>query len=299
MVLFVAVAKVKSFSRAARDLDMPIATISRRVADLEGQLGVQLLLRTTRQVELTDVGTTYFARCRSIVEAAEAAQAELHGETESPRGQLRISASADYALTFLTPLFVEFSQRYPEISFVFDLTPRSVDLIAESFDVAIRMGKLPDSQLIARRIGLARRGLFAAPAYVARAGQPAVPQELAQHECVRLLLTKEVEHTWALTSGESQIDVQVSGRFVANSIRFLLQLAMLGMGIVAIDVALADPEVAAGRLVRVLPQWHPPAIPVHALTPGRLLPAKTKLFLDYLAKHLQDSAHSTADGGSV
>ena len=169
MVLFVAVAKAESFTRAARALAMPVSTVSRRLGEMETRLGVQLLTRTTRQVVLTDIGAIYFERCRAIVDAAEAAQAELQGQSAVPRGRLRISATADFALTYLTPVFEEFATRFPEVSFELDLTPRSVDLVAENFDVAIRMGQLPDSQLVARKLGASARGLYASPAYLAQA----------------------------------------------------------------------------------------------------------------------------------
>jgi|GEM_PF-4034848 len=145
VVLFVAVARARSFSRAAKALAMPVSTLSRRIAEFESKLGVQILVRSTRQVDLTETGTRYLESCQLVIEAAEAAQAMLLGETEHPRGRLRVSATQDFALAYLTPIFGEFGSRYPESSFELDLTTRSVDLIGEGFDVAIRMGALPDS----------------------------------------------------------------------------------------------------------------------------------------------------------
>lgn len=287
MALFVAVARAKNFSVAARAIGMPVSSVSRRVAELEARIGLPLLNRTTRKVELTEVGAEYFERCRSIVEAAEAAHGDLKGQLDNPRGHLRVSATPDFASTFLTPLFVEFARVYPEITFECDLTPRAVDLVAESFDVAIRVGKLPDSQITVRRLGSARGGLFASPGYLARAGSLAAPRDLEGHECVRVLRSTDDETTWTLRRGEEQIALAVKGRFVANNIRFLLQLATLGIGIAALDLEMARPEVEAGRLVRVLPAWSPPAVPIHALSPSRLLPARTRLFLDCLSRNIQ------------
>jgi DNA-binding transcriptional LysR family regulator len=290
MVLFVAVAKTRSISGAARALAMPLATVSRRLATLEQRLGLQLLTRTTRKVELTEAGARYFERCRAILEAAEAAHDELNDQLENPRGHLRVSATADFALTFLTPLFAEFAQRYTGISFSFDLTPRSVDLVAESIDVAIRMGALPDSQLTTRKLGAARGGIYAAPSYLAGAGRLQAPADLGHHQCLLVLrVGDEVTH-WTLLRGNETVRIAVAGRFVANNIRLLLQLATLGLGVAVLDCKLAQPEVDAGRLVRVLPEWSPPPVPVHALTPSRLLPAKTRLFLDCLSQHLQGLA---------
>ena len=297
MALFVAVANAMSFSRAARALAMPVSTVSRRMADLEKRIGVPLLVRTTRQVVLTDAGAAYVARCRTIVEAAEAAHAELRGHAETPRGRLRVSATADFALTYLTPVFVEYAQRFPDVSFELDLTPRPVDLVAESVDVAIRMGNLPDSPLVARRLGAPARGLYAAPTYLARAGKPKRPAELSAHACIRLLVAQDVEQTWTLLRGSTLREVPVAGRFVANNVRFLRELATCGLGIVALDIALAQPEIDRGRLVRILPEWSPPAVPVHALTAGRLWPRKTTLLLDTLSQHLTGHRNQISASG--
>ena len=287
VVLFVAVAGAKSFSGAAKALRMPVSTLSRRIADFESKLGIQLLVRSTRQVELTETGARYFERCQLVVEAAEAAQAELRGHVDTPRGSLRVSVTQDFAIAYLTTMFAEFTARYPHVSFELDLTPRSVDLIGEGFDVAIRMGPLPDSQLFARRIGTSPIALYAAPGYIERAGVPKVPADLVAHQCLRILGPVDGDARWTLERGAQVESVPVRGKWVANSMRFLLELATKGLGIVAIDRAVARPAVASGTLVRVLPEWSPPPVPVHALTPSKLLPARTRVFLDCLGDHIR------------
>ena len=287
VVLFVAVARATSFSRAAKTMGMPVSTVSRRVADFERKLGVQLLVRSTRQVALTDAGARYFERCQLVVDAAEVAQTELRGEAEHPRGNLRVSATQDFALTYLTPIFGAFAARYPDVSFDLDLTTRSVDLIGERFDVAIRMGVLPDSQLIARKLGSAPVALYAAPAYVKRAGAPKAPRDLVAHDCLRILGSPGARTEWTLSRRTDVEVVSVKGRIVANGMRFLLELATLGLGIAVIDVALAREAVQAGRLVRILPEWNAPPVPVHALTSSRLLLSRARLFLDCLSDHLR------------
>jgi DNA-binding transcriptional LysR family regulator len=142
MALFAAVAQSKSFSKAARALGMPVSTLSRRIASLEQRVGLQLVIRTTRAVALSAAGAAYALRCQAILEAAEAAQGELAGRLADPAGHLRVSATPDFSLTFLTPLFADFAARHPGITFEFDLTPRSVDLVTEQFDVAIRRTRL-------------------------------------------------------------------------------------------------------------------------------------------------------------
>jgi DNA-binding transcriptional LysR family regulator len=287
VVLFVAVAGAKSFSRAAKALGVPVSTLSRRISDFEAKLGIQLLVRSTRQVELTETGVRYFERCQLVVEAAEAAQAELRGQLDRPRGNLRVSVTQDFAVTHLTPIFSSFTERYPEVSFELDLTPHPVDLIGEGFDVAVRMGHLPDSQLFARRIGSAPIALYASPAYLLRAGVPKTPKDLAGHECLRMRGPADGGARWTLERGGEVMAMSVRGRWVANSMRFLLELATLGLGVVAIDRAVARAPVQEGALVRVLPEWSPPSVPVHALTPSKLLPARTRVFLDCLADHLR------------
>lgn len=290
VVLFVAVARTKSFSRAAKALRVPVSTLSRRVADFEGKLGVQLLHRTTRQVVLTPAGARYFEQAQAIVDAAEAAHAELRGEAELPRGTLRISTTQDFALTYLWPVLQEFAVRHPDVSFELDFAARAVDLLAEGFDLAIRLGPLPDSALQARRLGSSVQSLYAAPAYLRRAGTPRAPRELEQHECVRLHGEAARPTRWSLQRGGAVETVEVRGRFVANAMRVLCELARSGMGVALIDEGIAGPEVAAGALERVLPGWSAPPTPIHALTASRLLPSRTRLLLDCLQQHLEVGA---------
>jgi DNA-binding transcriptional LysR family regulator len=290
IVLFVAVARAKSFSRAAAALSMPVSTLSRRVADFESKLGVQLLVRSTRRVELTETGARYFEKCQLVVDTAESAQSELEGEALRPRGNLRVSATQDFALTYLTPIFGELAARYPEITFDFDLTARAVDLIGEGFDIAIRMGPLPDSQLFARKLGSSRIALYAAPSYIERAGALKRPSDLAHHECLRIAGPVDTPARWTLSHGTRVEHVLVQGRFVANTMRFLVELATLGLGVAAVDERLAREPVASGRLVRVLPDWSPPSVLVHAVTPSKLLLARARIFLDCLSNHLNIDA---------
>jgi DNA-binding transcriptional LysR family regulator len=160
-------------------------------------------------------------------------------------------------------------------------------MIAEGFDVAIRMGNLPDSQLRSRKLGTTSVGLYASPAYAERVGPPKTPKSLASHECIRLAGPVEAESHWTLVRGRHEEHVAVRGRFIANSMRFQLELAERGVGIVAVDNGVARSAVQAGRLVRVLAEWSAPLVPVHALTPSKLLPAKTKVFLECLTEHLR------------
>ena len=286
IALFVAVARAKSFSRAAKTLRMPVSTVSRRVANLERKLGVQLLHRTTRQVVLTPAGARYFERAQLFVDAAEAAHAELAGEAERPRGTLRISTTQDFALTYLWPVLTEFAARHPDVSFELDFSARQVDLLAEGFDLAIRIGPLPDSQLQATKLGVSSQSLYAAPTYLKRAGVPRSPAALGAHDCLRIQGATGRASRWSLTRADEVETVEVVGRFVASGMRFRVELAKSGAGIALIDDVIAEDAVAAGALARVLPEWSPPPVPIHALTPSKLLPSRTRLLLDCLRDHL-------------
>lgn len=184
MALFVEVAKVMSFRQAAEKAGVPSSTLSRRISALEKTIGLRLLHRTTRKIELTEAGQIYYQRCRRIVEEARLAHDQLTAMLEQPSGVIRASLPVDFATQFLTPLFAEFTAVYPQIRFELDLTPRTVDLVTEPFDIAIRIGRLPDSQLIARQLTQFNARLYASPNYLARYGTPATPQDLVQHECI-------------------------------------------------------------------------------------------------------------------
>ncbi|MRV70347.1 LysR family transcriptional regulator [Duganella sp. FT92W] len=279
MALFVEVVKAKSFRRAGEAIAMPIATVSRRISGLEKAIGLRLLHRTTRRIELTEAGLLYYERCRRIVEEARLAHQQLGELLEQPSGVLRVSLPVDFATIFLAPHLGEFAQRYPGIRFEFDLTPRKVDLVAEPFDLAIRMGDLPDSTLIARKLADLPRYLYASPGYLEQAGEPQHPHELARHECLLMLRQPA---TWNLHNQADAMDVAVQGRFHVNSIGMMQHLALQGMGIALVSPEIVAADVAAGTLRRVLPGWRGPDVPVYAVTETRLLPAKTQRFIEFL-----------------
>lgn len=284
MALFVEVVKARSFRRAAETLGMPNSTLSRRIGVLEKAIGLRLLNRTTRKIELTEAGQLYFERSKRIVDEARLAH-ELLGEMlAQPSGVLRVSLPVDFATTFLAPQMAEFSRRYPGISFELDLTPRRVDLVAEPFDVAIRMGELPDSNLIARQLALIPRHLYASPEYLKVSGKPSVPADLAQHECLRMR-TAEAD-AWTLHNDVKTIKIGVGGRYLLNSVGMIHRLARYGLGIAMLADEIIAEDLAEGRLRRVLPQWQAASIPVYAITETRLLPAKTQRFIEFVRECL-------------
>lgn len=286
MALFVEVAQTRSFRRAADATGVPNSTLSRRISALEKAIGLRLLHRTTRKVELTEAGQIYYERCRRIVDEARIAHEQLGEMLAQPSGVLRASLPVDFATVYMAPLMAEFARRYPGITFDLDLTPRRVDLVGEPFDVAIRMGESADSNLIARLLARLSVQVYASPRYLELSGEPTHPAELARHECLGFPKAGK----WALHRGAETVEVEVGGRFLVNSVGMFRRLATLDLGVILLPEEIAAEDLAAGRLRRVLPEWQGNPIPVYALTETRLLPAKTQRFIEFLQEHLGQQA---------
>lgn len=282
MPIFVEVAKANSFRRAAEVLGLPNSTVSRRVAELERSLGLRLFNRTTRQVELTEAGRLYFANCTRIMAEAELAHLELTHLQTQPSGVLRISLPVDFAVHYLRPVLTAFARHYPGIRFDLDLTPNLADLLGDPVDLAIRMSPPKDGHLIARPIARLPTILVAAPGYLRDRGHPSTPHDLLAHDCLRMK-----DAPWVLLDAAgNKTAVEVNGAFTANNIGLLYQLALEGNGIAQYAEQLAQADLAVGRLVQVLPPWRPPAVQAFAITTTRLLPAKVRVFLEFLTQNL-------------
>lgn len=282
MALFVEVAKAKGFRGAAEILGMPNSTLSRRISALEKAIGLRLLHRTTRKVELTEAGQIYYERCKRIVDEARLAHEQLGEMLAQPSGVLRVSLPVDFAITYLAPLIAEFADLYPGITFDLDLTSRRVDLVSEPFDVAIRMGESENSQLIARPLAALTSHLYASPRYLKASGMPLAPGDLERHQCLGILKPG----AWTLNDGMQTLSVKVGGRFIANNVGLLRRLAACDQGIVLLPEEIVADEVAAQQLCRVLPQWNGTPMTIYAITETRLLPAKTQRFIEFLRKRL-------------
>lgn len=220
----------------------------------------------------------------SIVDEAKLAHEQLGEMLAQPSGVLRAPLPVDFTNIYLAPLIAEFARRYPGITFDFDLTPRLVDLVSEPFDIAIRMGKPPDSNLIARQLASLPCYLYASPRYLEISGEPDHPAELAQHECLGFRVPKA--NIWTLHNAEESVEVAVGGRFQLNSVGLIRRLASLDLGISVLPEEIVAEDVAQGRLRRILPDWEGPPTPVYAMTETRLLPAKTQRFIEFLREHL-------------
>lgn len=284
MALFVEVVKAGGFRRAAEAVGMPNSTVSRRISGLEKSIGLRLLNRTTRKMELTEAGLIYFERCKRIVDEAKLAHEQLGDMLAQPSGVLKASLPVDFAHIYLAPLMVEFARDYPGISFEFDLTPRLVDLVSEPFDVAIRMGTPPNSNLIARHLADLPCHLYASPDYLEQFGEPCHPTDLAQHECIIFPTAKT--SIWQLHKADETMNIVVNGRFQANSVGLIKRLATFDQGIAVLPAKIVLEDLAHKRLRRILPEWEGPPTPVYAMTETRLLPAKTRRFIEFLRERL-------------
>jgi DNA-binding transcriptional LysR family regulator len=284
LLLFARIVEAGSFSSAAQRLDLPKSTVSRRIALLEASVGERLLQRTTRRLMLTEFGASLLEHARKVAEEVEAAGAlALHRQAE-PSGKLRISMPQDFANVVMADMIPRFIERYPAVSLELDLSPRRVDLVAENFDIAIRMGDLPeDSTLAARRVATQQFGLYAAPSYLAQRGLPEQPDDLLRHDLLCVLSRAGGAVPWVLQRGKVRWEKALTARLTANSPQLLARIACSGAGIAASTDFIVAKHVARGQLVRVLPEWEMPVATGWAVFPGRrLMPAKTRAFLDML-----------------
>ena len=270
--------------RAAEKLGIPVSTASRRIAGLERRLGERLLLRTTRKLSVTELGLSVAEHARQVLLAAEAAEAVANSRQLKPSGLLRVTMASD--LGILAPFVAEFLTTYPAISIEIDVSVRIVDLVGENFDVALRVGMGPlkdDASLAARPVLLLQGGLYAAPSYLKKRGAPRDPEGLLDHDAVHGLTRSGEPLRWSLQRGPVRWEGVPAARVTTNSPEQVLRLAAEGRGIVLAVHGTAEPYVISGQLARVLPEWDAPPATLWAVFPGRrLMPAKTRVFLDAL-----------------
>lgn len=292
IVVFTKVVETKSFTGAAEALGLPKSTVSRKLAQLEERLGVRLVQRTTRKLALTEIGEAYYERCSRIVADIAAAEQLVTDMQSTPRGRLRITAPLDFSTRFLGEIVAEFLAQHPEINVELEGTDRVVDLIEESFDLAVRFGPMPESTLIARRLCSLHLVLCASPAYLERRGTPAQIDELDEHDHV-LFTPASRNQTWTLVGpsanggGEQSYDFGRPARLASNNYGAVVDVARAGIGIALISEFMVTEELTSGALVRVLPEWQSRPTDVHAVYPARQnVPPRLTLFLEHLAKSL-------------
>jgi LysR family transcriptional regulator, regulator for bpeEF and oprC len=281
--VFVRVVQSRSFTRAAESLGMQKSYLSRVVSNLERKLGARLLERTTRSLSMTEVGREIYERAVGILGAVEDAERFAQRLLAEPRGTLRLTCGVEFGMIAVSRWINDYLQRYPQVSVESEFTGRLVDIVHEGFDLAIRIGGLGESSLVARKLGDLRYGLYAAPDYLERRGAPAAPAELAAHE---LLLFSGGTHRqgWRLSDGKVEQRVDQAPRLLINNSFAVRDAAIRGLGVAALPLAIAADAAASDMLRRVLPRWQPPAVPVHAVFPSsRYLTPKVRVFIDLAA----------------
>lgn len=283
--VFVEVVKQGGFSAAARSLGISKAAVSKRVLQLEANLGVRLLHRTTRKISLTEAGERYFVHARKALAAANEAEdavTELQGE---PRGVLRINVPMSFGRLQIAPMIPLFAERYPQLGIELVMDDRRVDLVEGGFDAAIRIGDLPDSSLIARKLTRCRILICASPAYIARYGQPTSPQDLVNHHCITYSYAEDGSD-WTLTGKGGTQRIAVTGKYKANNGEALIELAKGGLGIGRFPSFIAGPHLQNGDLVPLLKDYSVQEKFVYAVFPERAyLPAKVRVFLDFAVEY--------------
>jgi DNA-binding transcriptional LysR family regulator len=280
---FTAVADARSFTQAAKRLGVSGAQVSKLVARLEDRLGARLLNRTTRDVSLTDTGRAYLERGRLLVEDFEALEGSVRDET-GPSGLLRVSAPVAFGAKQLGPALLDFAEAYPEVSLEVFYADRTVNLVDEGFDVAVRIGQLTDSSLIARKLAPASIVACASPAYLQARGAPLTPAELAQHDTIIDLNARE-PYVWSFGKGDQCAEARVSGRLRFASAEACLQAAERGFGIARAPDFVAAEWLRDGRLSTLLCDYQPEVIHIHAVYPhARHLASKVRVFVDFLVQ---------------
>lgn len=282
MQTFVSVADATSFSIAARRHGISQSAVSKQIAMLEAQLGVRLFHRTTRSLALTSEGSAYYEAARRALAAIDEAQAAI-GPTAELQGLLRVTVPLTFAEARLVPIIASFLACHPKIEFDLSISDHALNLVADNIDVAIRVGRLVDSSLVSRSVGVARRVVVASPAYVARAGRPERPSDLAAHNCLQYSLLASGTR-WLFRSGEA---VSVMGNLRTDSPNALRAAALAGLGVAVNALWLFEHDIAAGRLEILCADDPPVTMPIQAVLPsGRHIAARTRTFIDHVAASL-------------
>ncbi len=284
IAVFVRVVERGSFTTAADDLGLSRAVVSKYISRLEERLGARLLHRTTRRLALTEAGATLFESSRGAIERIEEAEAAVARFQAAPRGRLRVSAPMSFGILHLGPAIAEFSREYPEIALDVHLDDRYVNLVAEGIDVAVRIGALTDSTLVARKIAMTRALACASPAYLGEHGAPAAPEDLAGHDCLIYSYLANA-NVWRFTARNGrEIPVAVTGKLRINNGIVLAEAAIAGRGILVTPSFYVAPMLRDGRLQRLLADYRLPELGIYAVYPQKEhVPPKVRVFIDYLA----------------
>jgi DNA-binding transcriptional LysR family regulator len=287
MAIFVRVVERGSFSAVARELQTSQPTISKVLRALETELGGKLIARSTRKLSLTDEGQRYYAECRQILAAVDAAEHSFQSGRESIAGPLRIGSSVSFGRLQIAPRLPEFLMRHPEVQVDLQLSDQNQDLVSEGLDVTFRIGALNDSGLIARHVGTTYRITVAAPDYLARHGQPQTPQELSGHNCLLFNLLSS-QNLWIYNKGARRHEVRIKGNAQSNNSEAIREMVLGGLGISLSPVWLFSEDLKAGRVLPILQDYTAKSLPIYAVSPAnRRQSARVKAFVDYMSRALE------------
>ena len=284
---FVAVVDAGGFSAAARALRIPLATVSRRVSELESHLGVQLLTRTTRSIALTETGQRYFETVRRLMDELGDAERLASGEYSTPRGELCIAAPVGLGQLYLAPIITEFLKAYPDVDIALQLGDQVVNLADEGIDIALRVGDLPDSSLMAMRLGEIKRVICASPVYLKSSQVVLQPDDLRNHACITFTALESTRE-WSFVTGKKVKRIPIRSRLASSSADAAANAAAAGLGITRLFCYQALPSIKAKKLTLMLREHEPPPTPVNFVyRTGRLMPQKLKAFIDFAAPRMK------------
>jgi DNA-binding transcriptional LysR family regulator len=287
MSTLLAAVEAGSLSAASRKLGMPLATVSRKVSELEAHLRTRLVTRTSRRLTLTDAGRSYVAACKRILEDLDEAERAASGEYSAPRGDLTITAPIVFGRLHVLPVVMEFLNAYPEIDIRLRLADRLVNLVEDQVDLAVRIGDLPDSSLVAMRLGSISRVVCGNPDYLAKRGTPRTLGELGTHDCITFEGLTSADG-WTFATGKSRVSVALRSRLVVNTAEAAIDAAVAGIGLTRVLSYQAAAAIDAGTLAVVLREFEPAPWPVSLVHAGQpLLPQKLRAFVDFAAPRLK------------
>jgi LysR family transcriptional regulator, regulator for bpeEF and oprC len=298
MEVFVQVVDAGGFTRASEVLQLPKATVSTLVQGLEKALAVKLLNRTTRHVSVTSDGAAYYERCLRILSDVKEAEESLSRNRLNPSGRLRVDTTSSIASDVVIPALPDFFARYPDIQLDLGCSDRPVDLIEEGVDCAIRGGALPDSGLIARRVGVLEFVTAATPAYLAKYGRPTHPKDLAHHRCLNYFSSKTGKtYDWDFTRGDETFSFAVPASLAVNDATAYMVAGLAGMGLMQMASYMVEPRLASGEVELVLTDWVSAPIPIHVVYPqNRHLSAKVRVFVEWVADLFMANPHLQLKG---
>lgn len=292
MAVFVAAVETGSLSAASRQLRMPLPTVSRKISELESHIKTRLLLRSTRKLTLTEAGRNYLDACKRILQQVTEAERAAAGEYSAPTGELIVTAPIVFGRLHVLPVTAAFLKAYPDVQIRLVLGDRALNLQEDHIDLAIRIGELPDSTMIAKRVGMIRSVACASPGYLAKRGTPKRPQDLIRHDCVSFTgLTSS--DLWRFRSGGSELAVPIRSRLAVNTAEAAIDAAIAGVGVTRVLSYQVEQPVASRQLRVILKKFESEPIPVNLVHAGqRLLPLKLRAFLDFAAPRLRVALES-------